>query len=87
MQSMLVIADKHSSKWRYDFNPTKSQVIVFGDDSSPDRQLYLGDDALDVILAEKHLGVPLYTLVASGESPLDIINANISLINTNLSHH
>ena len=75
MQSLLVIADKHSSKWRYDFNPTKSHVIVLGDDSSPDRQLYLGDYALDVILAEKHLGVPL---VASGESPLDIINANIS---------
>ena len=37
MQSMLNITATHSSRWRYDFNPQKSHVLIFGPDIDPGR--------------------------------------------------
>jgi hypothetical protein len=59
LQAMLDIAHKHSSMWRYEFNPQKSHVLIFGVDNSPATHVYIGDQRLKVTKSDKHLGVPL----------------------------
>ena len=59
MQIMLNAAYRHSCLWRYEFNSQKSHVIVFGRDLCPARQLYLGDNRIDIVQCEMHLGLPL----------------------------
>jgi len=61
LQALLDISYQHSCIWRYAFNPKKSQVLIFGNDSSPCRQLHLGGEALAVVSRAKHLGTPLAT--------------------------
>ena len=60
LQSMLNAAYKHSCLLSYDFiNPNKYHVLVYGRDTSPSRQLYLGNDVINVVACERHLGVPI----------------------------
>ena len=69
LQVLLDKANNHSSKWRYDFNPSKTHVFVFGRDYNPGTDLHLGNHTLDVVDMDKHLGVPLTTgKVTSGIS-------------------
>ena len=76
MQALLNIADKHSCMWRYDFNSAKSHVLVFGDDTCPNLGLHLGDNTLEIVTVDKHLGVPLTTSRCPSS---DIIHERISM--------
>ena len=44
--------------WRYEFNHKKSQVLVFGRNTSR-KQLKIGGQLLEIVSSSKHLGVPL----------------------------
>jgi len=59
LQAMLDIAHNHSSMWRYEFNPQKSHVLIFGVDNSPATHVYIQDQRLKVTKSDEHLGVPL----------------------------
>ena len=59
MQRLLNLAYEHSRKWSYDFNPSKSVLVLCGRDLSPSTGLYLGEQRLSSVKMEKHLGVPL----------------------------
>ena len=59
MQLMLNVAYRHSCMWRYEFNPAKSHVIIFGRDLCPMRQLCMGEQPIDIVECDTHLGVPL----------------------------
>ena len=75
LQCMLAIAYKHSQLWRYEFNPLKSQVLIFGKDPSVGTELRLGGELLDVVKADTHLGVPLASDLRALE---DILGSRIS---------
>ena len=38
LQAMLHIIHKHSYKWRFDFNPKKCSIMVFGDKKELNRK-------------------------------------------------
>ena len=59
LQALLDIAYVHSCKCRYEFNPSKSHVIIYGRDMGPDMSLRLGSHELEVVGSDKHLGIPL----------------------------
>ena len=61
LQEMLDYAYDHSRKWRYDYNPQKSTILIFGRDSSPSYQFKLGDHVIPQVDSDTHLGVPLVT--------------------------
>ena len=59
LQALMDISVDHSSRWRYNFNPIKSSVLIFGRDECPARSLVLGDQEVEIVKCAKHLGVPL----------------------------
>ena len=61
LQKLLDIAYQHSCSWRYCFNPKKSHVLIFGVDRCPSMDLYIGIQKLNIVAADKHLGIPLAT--------------------------
>jgi hypothetical protein len=71
MQKLLKLVHDHSRKWRYDVNPSTSNLIVTGRDLSPSTSLYLGDHKLSAVRMEKHLGVPLVADNKAWEGMLD----------------
>ncbi len=75
MQQMLQIAYVHSCKWRYQFHPQKSSLVVIGKDTSPNYQLHLGGHMIDSVRYAKHLGLPL---VCDKKTMDDIIEKRIS---------
>ena len=75
MQALLSIVYQHSLLWRYDFNPTKSHVLVIGGKAIPKVDLYLGCQQLAIVSSSKHLGIPL---TVDSKSQSDMIEGNIS---------
>ena len=71
LQAMLNIAYKHSQLWRYEFNPSKSHVMVIGKDTSVGNKLKLGDQDIELVKVDKHLGVPLVSEASELDSVID----------------
>lgn len=61
MAKMLDIAYRYSLDWRFEFNASKSFLMVFGIDKSPNFELKLGNNAIQVTTCEHHMGIPLTT--------------------------
>jgi hypothetical protein len=59
MQRQLDNAFSYSQKWRFDFNPDKCTILVFGKDASPSHTLKLGNAEIPVKKAEVHMGILL----------------------------
>jgi hypothetical protein len=59
IQRLLDKAFLYSQKWRFDFNPNKCAILVFGKDTSPSRVLTLGDARIPFKKAEVHMGILL----------------------------
>ena len=57
MQLLFDVAHRYSSRWRFQFNPQKCSVLVFGTVAQPNIQL--GPNQIKVTKCENHLGVPL----------------------------
>ena len=58
LQAALDVAHNHSIKWRFQFNPTKSNVIVLAKKNT-DLVVRLGDNVLPQLKGCVHVGVPL----------------------------
>ena len=71
LQAMLNIAYQHSTTWRYQFNPTKSSVLLFGTDIQ-NVSLRLGPHELTVNKTDKHLGIPLCTSPSLLENAMEV---------------
>ncbi len=61
LQILVDIAYHYSKKWRFEFNPTKCKVMIFGKDTNPRLNVKLGNHIIEVSDCEKHLGVDLCT--------------------------
>ena len=60
LQRQLDRAYAYSIKWRFKYNATKSEILVFGDDDSPNKCIIkLGNDTIPVVKSSKHMGVIL----------------------------
>ena len=57
------MCNKYSTKWRYEFNRTKSGVVTYGEtkpahfEEKKEREWILGDGILDELYEYKNLGV------------------------------
>ena len=71
LQDMLHIAYRHNQRWRYEFNPNKSSVMIVGKDTNPDEQLRLGHMTLRSASLEKHLGIPVAAKTSSLNAAID----------------
>ena len=58
LQKMLNIAFNFSAKWRFDFNAGKSEILIFGNDTCPNRGLTLGPQTVDIKQCSPYMGVP-----------------------------
>jgi hypothetical protein len=56
---LLNIAYNYARTWRFEFNTSKSVVMVWGKDRCPGIQISLGPDQLKVVNESKHMGVVL----------------------------
>ena len=59
LQRQLDKVHRYSKRWRFDFNPTKCVVIIFGKDTCPGNKLKLGDTVIPEQKGEKHMGILL----------------------------
>ena len=59
LQILFDIAYKFSTKWRFQYSPTKCKVVVVGKDTNPKLQVKMGNNTIDISNCETHLGVPL----------------------------
>jgi hypothetical protein len=59
LQLLLNIAHTYSLQWRFEFNASKTEVVIFGTDLCPDLDLKLGDNLISVKDGSVHMGVPL----------------------------
>lgn len=59
LQKMFDMAYQYSRKWRFNFNASKTVVVVFGKDTSPTIPLTIGDKAVKVAPSDVHMGVVL----------------------------
>ena len=59
MQVLLDIAYRYSRQWRFHFNASKSEVIIFGQDKCSSTNLRLGDSVIVAVDVTKHMGVCL----------------------------
>ena len=59
LQKCLNIAFEYSQKWRFEFNSSKTEIIIFGKDSCPNLSLHLGPNALTISSGGIHMGIPL----------------------------
>jgi hypothetical protein len=48
---------RYSIKWRFDFNPSKSVILIFGEDTCPDVPLLLGTETIQVKKGDCHMGI------------------------------
>ena len=56
LQTMFDAAYRYSNKWRYEYNPTKCAVMIFGKDGQPRENILLGRHVIKVSETEPHLG-------------------------------
>jgi hypothetical protein len=60
LQKMLNIVAEYAKKWRFEINPTKSGVVVFGKRYAPRRlTLTVGDLQIPLVSCYKYLGIEL----------------------------
>ena len=59
MNKLLELAFNHKTKWRYEFNTDKTVAMVWGEDTSPNMNILLGNDEIRVVTSCKHVGVAL----------------------------
>ena len=63
LTSLIGMCYKYSTKWRYEFNHTKSGVVTYGEtkpvhfEEMKERERILGDDTVDELYEYKNLGV------------------------------
>ena len=61
LQSLFDTAHNYSRKWRFQYNPAKCAVMIFGIDSQPRTNILLGTDTVQISPSEPHLGNVLAT--------------------------
>ena len=59
LQKLLDKAYTYSHLWQFDFNSTKSAIVIFGKDTCPKQTLRLGGSAIEVLQGDVHMGVLL----------------------------
>ena len=53
------VAFKYSCKWRFQFNPKKCSIIIYGKDHEKNVNVFMGKVPIAVKDGDKHLGLPL----------------------------
>ena len=59
MQYLVDIAYNYSLRWRFEYNPQKCKIMVFGNTRNLNCDIRLGSNVITVSKCETHLGVPL----------------------------
>ena len=60
LQKMLDVVAKYAKKWRFELNPKKSEVVVFGHKPAPRNIVWkLGDSKIRQVIQYKYLGIEL----------------------------
>ena len=60
LQQMLDIVAEYAKKWRFELNPKKSEIVVFGSKYPPKNlTLQLGEHTLETVSCYKYLGIEL----------------------------
>ena len=59
LQRMLNIAYRFSQRWRFEFNATKSELLIFGTDMCPNLALTFGTEHVQKVTVTKHMGLVL----------------------------
>ena len=59
LNSMLQMADKYSTKWKFDFGIDKCVAMIWGKDNSPEEPIMLGNGQLNIVNRYKHMGIQL----------------------------
>ena len=65
MDKMLNICNNYSNRWRYELNPSKSNLLVFGESIqqqkrlSKEREWFISNSPIVENINEKHVGVLL----------------------------
>ncbi len=76
LQKLLNIAYSYSQQWRFEFNASKTEIIIFGKDYSPHSTLQLGGNEIQAKAGGMHMGVHLtYDSKYEGTAVQDKINA------------
>ena len=76
LKTFMKICNRYGIKWRYDFNHSKSGIVMFGEtkpqhfESLKNREWFLGDTKVDELYEYKNLGV-LKNYVGSFSSNID----------------
>ena len=61
-EGLQVLIDKpfeYSSKWHFEFSPTKYKLVIFGKDTNPKLKVMLGENVIQASNFENHLGILL----------------------------
>ena len=64
LRALLSLVYKYSLKWRFQFNPDKCKIMVFGNQSIQ-RSFYIGKNVINESSCETLLGVPIVTKTSS----------------------
>ena len=59
LKKLLDIAYKYSCTWHFEFNASKTEVLIFGEDACPKLHLSLGDKIISVRQGASHMGIAL----------------------------
>ncbi|XP_071177954.1 uncharacterized protein [Mytilus edulis] len=70
MQYMIDICYNYSVKWKFEFSPSKSQVLIFSKRTETYRDLKLNTDIIPVCNSVKHVGILLDARFNSAERTL-----------------
>ncbi|CAG2202183.1 unnamed protein product [Mytilus edulis] len=70
MQCMIDICYNYSVKWKFEFSPSKSQVLIFSKRTETYRDLKLNTDIIPVCNSVKHVGIILDARFNSTERTL-----------------
>jgi hypothetical protein len=57
LQKQLDKVYQYSVRWRFRFNPSKSVILIFGEDTCPRRPLSLGGSEIVVKKGDEHMGI------------------------------
>ena len=63
LQNMMQIVELYARKWRYQLNPSKTKIMVFGESKRRQQQLnqerkwYLNGKEVEIVSSEKHVGI------------------------------
>ena len=68
---LLSICVAYSRRWRYDYNMDKTVILVWGKDSHPSVDIYMGNELLSIKYVCEHVGVSLCTDTQNSKIALD----------------